>query len=146
MTEKTDLQRVKDLYAIICNRELPDSKIQERTNIVRELERITGRDFRNTAEFHHLVADYIKRQEGKRISTGKMIRNKRKAMGWKQADLAAHLGVTPRQVIYYENDYTPPTKRLLEWLNSETSHMGKSEIGGTYTQTPENDTNSYGEK
>ena len=143
----TDVSVVKNLYAMICNGEVSDGERSAR--LVSEIEGIIGKPFRNTAEFHHLVADYIKR-EGLGKTTGELVRKKRRGMKWTQAELAAHLGVTERTIINYESNATPPTTKLLEWLNAgrtqEGVHMGKSETGGIVVQSPENGGISYGEK
>jgi len=136
-TTKTDLEKVKDLYTIICNGEIPDRHIDRRVNIVAELERLTNRNFRNTVEFHYLIADYIKRQEGKKLSLGEQTRKKRRSLGWTQTDLAHHLGVTKRTVINYEANNTAPSQKLVEWLNINGSIWVKGEIGGTIALKPE---------
>lgn len=138
-----DVDVVKALYAIVCNGDIDDGERAAR--VVAELEGMTGKPFRNTAEFHYRVADCLKRMScGKTI--GHMTKAKRRAAKWTQADLAAHLGVTKRTVINYESNETPPTKRLLEWLSLDGVHMGKSETGGIDGQIPENGGFSYGEK
>ena len=139
----TDASVVKNLYAMICNGEVNDGERAAR--LVSEIEGIVGKSFRNTAEFHYLVADYLKR-EGSGKTTGELVRKKRRGMKWTQANLADHLGVTKRTVINYESNNTPPTNRLLEWLNGDGVHMGKSETGGIVVQTPEKWGISYGEK
>jgi DNA-binding XRE family transcriptional regulator len=143
-----EVAEVKRLYTLIVNGEFGDDSdgVQQRVNIIKKLEEITHRNFRNTAEFHHLVADYIKNQEGKRLTTGEQVRKKRHERKWTQAMLADHLGVTKRTVINYEAGNTPPTERLLAWLNAGEVHMGKSETGGITGQTPEKGDISYGEK
>lgn len=139
----TDAQTVKNLYAVICNGELKDGETAAR--VVSTIEEIVGKPFRNTTEFHYLVADYLKR-EGSGKTTGELVRRKRRGLKWTQAELATHLGVTKRTIINYEANNTPPTNRLLEWLSVEVVHMGKSETGGIDGQTPEKGGISYGEK
>lgn len=139
----TNPETVRNLYAIVCNGEVNDGECAARA--VAELESIVGRAFRSTTEFHHLVADYLKR-EGLGRTTGEMVRRKRRGLKWTQAALAAHLGVTKRTIINYESNQTPPTKRLLEWVSLDAVHMGKSETGGIDGQEPEKGGISYGEK
>ena len=139
----TNAEVVKNLYAMICNGEVNDGERAAR--IVSELEGIVGKPFRSTTEFHYLIGDYLKR-EGLGRTTGELVRRKRRAKKWTQAMLADHLGVTKRTIINYEANNTPPTKRLLEWLNVDERHMGKSETGGIVGQIPEKGGISYGEK
>jgi len=139
----TNVDIVKNLYAAVCNGEINDGERAARA--VSTMEEIVGKKFRNTAEFHYLVADYLKR-EGSGKTTGELVRRKRRGLKWTQANLADRLGVTKRTVINYESNVTPPTNRLLEWLNGEPVHMGKSETGGIDGQIPEKGGISYGEK
>lgn len=139
----TNAEIVKNLYAMVCNGEVNDGERAAR--IVAQMEEIVGKPFRSTTEFHYLVADYLKR-EGSGKTTGELVRKKRRGLKWTQANLADHLGVTKRTIINYEANNTPPTKRLLEWLNVDEAHMGKSETGGIVGQTPEKGGISYGEK
>lgn len=147
--KETDAQKVDRLYRILClsgTGVMCDcwDCVHERVKMVGKLEEIIGKPFRNTAEFHYLVGEYLKKRSGK--TTGQLIKVKRRAAKWTQTNLADHLGVTKRTVINYESNATPPTKRLLEWLNADGGHMGEGEIGGIVGQTAEKQGFSYGEK
>lgn len=59
------IERVKNLYSVICNGELPDSPeaINTRVNIIRELEKLTRSDFKSTLDFHQKVGAFLIKAE-----------------------------------------------------------------------------------
>ena len=63
MTRATqpDIDRAYALYAGICNKRWGDDAegVWNRVNAVRELERLTGEDFKTTAEFHRYISEYL---------------------------------------------------------------------------------------
>ena len=136
--------RVKKLNEIICNHEIGDdsSGIQRRVEIIRELESITGKEFRNTAEIHQVVQAYID-NKGERIkSLGKRIRRARKRKGLTLKQLSMSLGFRSHSAfILYEQDRRLPPKEVMEWLFSEER---KSSQDALYTQNVSAPTDSSG--
>jgi len=117
-----DYLRAKRLYEIILNHELGDdsSGIQQRVEIIRELESITGKEFRNTAEFHQEVQAYIENR-GARVGTlGTRLRKARKRAGLTIKELATSLGFKSHSafVLFEQNKRLPP-KEVIEWLQTE---------------------------
>mgnify|MGYP000919099503 CR=1 FL=1 len=58
---ETSIERVNNLYSVICNGELPDTPeaINTRVNIIRELEKLTKSDFKSTLDFHQKVGSFL---------------------------------------------------------------------------------------
>ena len=121
MTDKnaSNYLKVKELYGVICNHELGDdfSSVQRRVDIIRELESITRKEFRNTSEFHEVVQAYIK-NKGERIkSLGKRIKRARKKNKMTLKQLASHLGFKSHSAfIMYEKDMRLPPNEVIQWL------------------------------
>ena len=64
MNEQDDIkERVKKMYAIICNATGGDGPgaVQDRINLIRDMERITKTRFSNTKHFHQKVGEYLAR-------------------------------------------------------------------------------------
>jgi len=122
-----DYLRAKELYDIICNRVLGDDSpgVQQRVEIIRELESITGKEFRNTSEFHQEVQAYIK-NKGERISSiGARIKKARKRGNWSLSQLARSLGFRSHSTfIMYEQNKRLPPKEVMEWLLQEENALG----------------------
>lgn len=55
------IERVKNLYSVICNGELPDTPeaMNTRVNIIRELEKLTRSDFKSTLDFHQKIGSFL---------------------------------------------------------------------------------------
>jgi ribosome-binding protein aMBF1 (putative translation factor) len=122
-----DYLRAKEPYKIICNHELGDdsSGVQQRVAIIRELESITGKDFRNTAEFHREVQAFIEKKGERVLSLGVRLKKARKKKGWTQKQLADHLGFKAHSTfIMYEQNKRIPPKEVLEWLLREEKALG----------------------
>jgi len=136
--------RAKRLYVIICNHELGDDSPgrQRRVDIIRELESITGKEFRNTSEFHQEVQAYIENR-GERIkSLGTRIRRARKKKGWTLKQLSSSLGFKSHSAfILYEQDKRLPPKEVMEWLLSEERKISQDAL---YTQNVSAPTDSSG--
>ena len=128
MTNDEIVERAKRLYAIIVNRELGDDEdsVCKRVCIVRELEAITHKDFRNTAEFHREVGAYLARKSRIKETDGGRLRRARKQAKLTIKVLAAELGVTKRTIIRWEkNDGPPLSTRAVEWLNRQNISTGE---------------------
>ena len=122
-----DFLRAKQLYEIICNHELGDdsSSVQQRVDIIRELESITGKEFRNTSEFHREVQAYIKNKGERIVSLGARIRKARKRKGWSLKQLARNLGFRSHSTfIMYEQNKRLPPKEVMEWIIQEENALG----------------------
>ena len=110
------------------NRELGDDEdsVCKRVCIVRELEKITGKQFRNTAEFHREVGAYLARKSRIKETDGGRLRRARKRAKLTIEVLAAELGVTERTIIRWEkNDGPPLSTRAVEWLNRQNISTGE---------------------
>ena len=129
MTPTTDenVARVKDLYAIIVNGELGDDAngTSTRVEIVRDLERLTGKQFRSTSEFHNEVSAFLARKSRVNETIGTRLKRARRKAKMTQDALATLCGVTRRTVINWEMNETPPSPAALGWLNSQSGHQGE---------------------
>jgi hypothetical protein len=118
----SDYVRAKELYEVIRNRELGDdsSGIQNRVDIIRRLESLTRREFRNSSEFDRDVQTYIDNRGERLQSLGKRLRKARKAKRWTLKRLAAELGFRSHSAfILYEKNKRLPSKEVIEWLLAE---------------------------
>jgi DNA-binding transcriptional regulator YiaG len=122
-TTDADLDRAKWLYTAICNQTMPD--LNDRAQAVRELEKITGKDFRDTSEFHNEVSAFLARKSRVAETIGTRIKRARRRAKMTQSDLAASLGVNRRTLIRWESNEVPPSPAALEWLNSKNGHQGE---------------------
>jgi ribosome-binding protein aMBF1 (putative translation factor) len=116
--------RVSRLYAIIVNGELGDDEngLFNRVCIVRELEKITGKQFRDTAEFHREVSAFLAKKSRISESVGTQIRRARIRAGLTMKSLAKELKVSMKMVQRWElnvNGYVP-NPSVIEWLNKSS--------------------------
>jgi len=102
-------ERVRNLYAVISLGALPDEEIETRVAIVRELERLTCSDFRDTEDFHKKIEAYLNRKN----SNAELLKSFRESKGWSQADLAIHLAVSRQFVAQMEAGKWPLTDRAI---------------------------------
>ena len=118
-----DVVRAKNLYTIIVNGELGDDEdgTCKRVCIIRELESITHKDFRNTAEFHREVSSFLARKSRIKETDGARLRRARQRGGLTIKELAVELGVTKRTVIRWERNESPLSASAVEWLNKTLS-------------------------
>ena len=114
-----DYERVKDLYTILVNGEIGDDEngVCNRVLMVRELEQITCKQFRNTAEFHREVSAFLARKSRINETDGNKIRRARKQTDLTMKELAIELGVAKRTVIRWEMNKSPLSVKAVEWLN-----------------------------
>jgi len=115
-------QEAKGLYAEVCDRGSGDwESVQRRVRIIRELEAVTGKEFRNTAEFHYIMDQYFAREAGLVLSVGQKIARRRRQAKLTQSQLAKRLGVSKVMVCHYEKDNREPSGVVLGWLNGENA-------------------------
>jgi len=130
MTDEYLVERAKRLYEIIVNRELGDDEncMCNRVCIVGELESITGKKFRNTAEFHREVGAFLARKNRDTESIGTRIRRARKKSGLTMRGLAKELGVSEKMIQRWElnADGYVPNPAVMEWLNKTLSNGPES--------------------
>jgi DNA-binding transcriptional regulator YiaG len=112
------VERVRRLYTIIVNGELggDENSVCNRVCIIRELESITHKDFRNTAELHRQVSAFLARKSRIKETDAGRLRRARKRAKLTIKALAVELGVTKRTVTRWENDGPPLSTRAVEWL------------------------------
>jgi len=122
-TDEDQVARAKNLYAIIVNGEMGDNEdsVCNRVCIIRELEGITHKDFRNTAEFHREVSAFLARKSRIKETDGGRLRRARKRAKLTIKELAVELGVTKRTVIRWERNESPLSASAVEWLNKTLS-------------------------
>ena len=130
------VERARHLYTIIMNRELGDDEdsVCNRVCIIRELESITHKDFRNTAELHREVSSFLARKSRIKETDGGRLRRARKRAKLTIKELAAELGVTKRTMIRWERNESPLSASAIEWLNkklSETPRAGAIRTNST---------------
>jgi len=113
------IQRVKNLYSIIANRQLGDDpeSVCIRVDIVRELERLTGQNFRSTEDFHRKVNGFLVTQQALR-NDAERIASARRQAGLSQKQLADILGVSTQLVKFWETGRRPLNQKAIVWLNS----------------------------
>lgn len=119
----TEVERAKNLYGILANGEIGDDQngTCNRFLIVRELERITGKEFRDTAQFHREVCAFMARKSRNHETEGGRFRRARQGAGLTIKQLACELGVTKRTVIRWERNESPLSASAVEWLNKTLS-------------------------
>lgn len=114
-------EEIKALYTRICSFADMGDRSGDGWMDVRALEIAVGKEFRNTAEFHRIMANYFSRavhgESQRTLSIGNRIKRKRIAIGMTQKQLADLLGVSQVQVVYYEKNTSPASTKVLEWLN-----------------------------
>ena len=113
------IQRVKNLYSIIANGQLGDDaeSVCIRVDIVRELERLTGQNFKSTEDFHQKVNSFLLEQQAQG-NDAKSLSSARKQAGLTQKQLAEILCVSIRRIKHWEAGTKPISKKALIWLNS----------------------------
>jgi DNA-binding transcriptional regulator YiaG len=102
-------ERVRNLYAVIAREALPDEEIDTRVAIVRELERLTCSDFKDTEDFHRKIGAYLDRKS----SNADQLRAYRESKGWSQNDLAIHLAVSRQFVTKMEAGKCPLSDKAI---------------------------------
>lgn len=135
----SDYLRAKKLYGLICNHELggDSTRVQERLDVVRQLECLVGKTFRNSAEFHREVQAYIDNGGERLKSLGKRIRRARKAKKWTLKRLASELGYRSHSAfIKFEKDKRLPPKELIEWLLAEERRTSQDALRDENVSTP----------
>lgn len=100
---ETEREEAKRLYGLITNNCLSDEQIQDRVQIIRRLESITGHDFKSTADFIQKMDDYLLSDE----TAGQKLLAIRKDKGWSLARMGAFLGVS-RQLCHQMEAGTKP--------------------------------------
>ena len=119
MTEEI-VERAKSLYSSIVGRD-PGRGMAA----ISELERITGRQFRNTADFHREMEAFFTRGDRIWEKTGMRIHQARKKARLTQGGLAELLGVHKRTIIRWEKNEISPSPKALEWLNGQSALYGE---------------------
>jgi len=134
-----DYVRAKKLYELICNREFggDSSSVQQRLDVIGQLESLSGKEFRNTSEFHLDVRAYIDNGGERLKSVGKRLRKARKSRGWTLKRLAGELGFRSHSAfIMYEQDKRIPPKMVLEWLLQEEKKAAQDALGRKNVSAP----------
>lgn len=111
-------ERAKNLYTIIVNGELGDDAqgVAMRVEIIGELEKITKKQFRNTAEFHREVSAFLARKSRVKETAGTRLQRARKKAGMTIRALAAVFNVTKMTVIRWEQNKHPLPPSVIEWM------------------------------
>ena len=115
--QREQVDWARGLYKSICDQKITDGELGAR--MVRELEKITGKDFKNTEEFHLYVSEYLKKKGRVQETLGKRLAKARRKRGVSQVDLSKILGVDVRTARRWESDKQTPSQEALQWLNGE---------------------------
>jgi transcriptional regulator with XRE-family HTH domain len=92
--------------------------VQKKIGIIRELERLTKSDFKNTDDFHAKIKTFL--TNGKALSPGKQLQIARKKMGYTQTRLGVELGCSQPFIAQMERNERPLIKQavfLIELTN-----------------------------
>lgn len=122
------IAEVKRMYGLIRNGILPDDSggVQDRVNIVRRLESLTGTEFSDTADFHRKVSAFLARND----NNGTELRIARKDRGWTLDRMGAYLGVSRQFVHQMERSRKPLNDKALELIGQKPiSGAGEGQIG-----------------
>ncbi len=136
-----DYLRAQELYERICSRERGNDSgsTQNVLEMIRELEHLTGREFRTTSEFHREVQAYVENRGERLKSLGKRIRRARKARKWTLKRLASELGYRSHSAfVKFENDERLPPKEVIEWLLAEEKKASQEALGDENVSPPSN--------
>ena len=93
----------------------------KRVCIIRELEGITRKQFRNTAEFHREVSAFLARKSRIKETDGARFRRARKRAKMTIKELADKIGVAKMTIIRWERNESPLSESAVEWLNKTLS-------------------------
>jgi DNA-binding XRE family transcriptional regulator len=125
-----EVTRVKTLYNYICNRAHEEESLEitvspnetcKRVRIIEELEKLTGREFKNTKEFHHHVSDFLM----KNGHLGSSLKECRKRKGMSQRLLAFKLGVSQQYVAKMESGSKPLIPKALDFIEKNNYTKNK---------------------
>jgi DNA-binding XRE family transcriptional regulator len=115
--------RVRVLYDMVCSRKITDGEVGARA--VGEIEKITGKDIRNTQEFHHYVAEFLIKRTRVAGTLGGNLRRARFKAKMTQVELAKELGVDIRTIKRWETDRATPSPEALQWTNTKKGPYGE---------------------
>jgi AraC-like DNA-binding protein len=118
-------EQIKAYYIAIINKELDDSRLDERVEIIRILERETGLDFKNTADFKAKMNAFLARASD---TCGTKLREERKRRGWSIETLAKILDMSPRHLARMEAGSVRLSRVAFEFLYGDGSEKTKSRI------------------
>ena len=125
MEQEETINRARDLYAIICNRQLGDDaeSVQKRMNAVRWLERATNSDFKYTDDFHRKVSGFLRQTN----LTGIDLKRARNSRGWNQEILGCHLGVSRQFIHEMESGAKSLTDKALDFIRKKPVQLGSED-------------------
>jgi DNA-binding XRE family transcriptional regulator len=89
---------------------------QDKVNIIRRLEEITGQEFKNTEDFHAKMKDYFKSDE----KQGKKLHDFRQERRWSLATLGAYIGVSRQFAYQMERGRKPLNDKALQIIGVKT--------------------------
>lgn len=116
-------EQIKALYGVIVNREISDSQLSERADIVRTLERETGMEFKDTADFKSKMDAFLARAAN---TGGFKLRDERQRRGWSISTLAKILDLSPRHLARIEAGQAPLSNGAFAFLHGDVNGKIKS--------------------
>ena len=135
MKKIENLNDIKRLYAVICNRQLGDDahSVQERISIIRFLEKVIKQQFQSKKDFLTKMDAFIQKQElmqdGDNLTqkpsadaNGNRLKEIRKKKGLSQNTLALSLGISINYLSLMENGRKPLSNKALQFINGGVSH------------------------
>jgi DNA-binding XRE family transcriptional regulator len=117
--------RAKELYRMICAGKMTDG--HDVCSVVSELEKIVGKEFNNTQQFHYYVAEYLKRKDRVGETMGRRLLRTRRRAKLTQIELAKILGVDRRTIVRWETTDLTPSAEAVAWMNGPEKPSGGNE-------------------
>jgi len=118
-------QQIKAYYNLISEKSLPDSEIRTRVEIIRIIERETGLEFKDTADFHSKVRAFIDRASD---IGGIRLREDRQRRGWTIDTLAKILDISTRHLSRMESGQVSLSPSAFAFLHGDVNGKTESRI------------------
>jgi len=113
MEIQTCIEKAKDIYDFLCNRENVDDTLSDRIIGLSFLEKEFDLDFQNTTDFHQKMQKILVRYED-----AVDLKRLRKRIGWSQKRLAKHLKTTEQFVDSMEEGKRLIVKKASDFIKN----------------------------
>lgn len=117
--------KARALYRRICAGRMTAGV--EICEVVSALEKIVGKEFKNTQQFHYYVAEYLKRKDRVGETMGRRLLRMRRRAKLTQIELAEILGVDRRTIVRWETTDLTPSAKAVAWMNAAKNPSGGNE-------------------
>jgi DNA-binding XRE family transcriptional regulator len=111
MENQTCIEKAKNVYDFLCNRENVDDTLSDRIIGLSFLEKEFDLDFQNTTDFHQKMQKVLVRYED-----AMSLRGLRKRIGWSKKRLAKHLKTTEQFIDSMEEGKRPIIKKASDFV------------------------------